>query len=141
MRSKACLALLEPMVMVLVFALAAALCLRAFALSDRLSRESERRDRAVLLAQNAAELCKAGGGDWTLLEQKLGGEARPEGWRALCGETLRPAATPEEASFVVEVRPERAEAEGLGRATVIVFAADGAELFRLPVAWQEVRHG
>lgn len=141
MRSKACLALLEQMVMVLVFALTAALCLRAFALSDRLSRESERRDRAVLLAQNTAELCKAGGGDWTLLEQKLGGEVRPEGWRALCGETLQPVATPEEAAFAVEVRPEHTEAEGLGRATVVVFAADGTELFQLPVAWQEVRHG
>ena len=38
MRSKAPLALMEQMVMVLVFALAAALCLQAFALADRISR-------------------------------------------------------------------------------------------------------
>ena len=39
MRSKAPLALMEQMVMVLVFALAAALCLQAFALADRISRQ------------------------------------------------------------------------------------------------------
>ena len=40
MKSKAPLALMEQMVMLLVFALAAALCLQAFVQSDRLSRES-----------------------------------------------------------------------------------------------------
>ena len=50
MKSKAPLALMEQIIMVLVFALAAALCLRTFALSDRMSREGELRDGAVLLA-------------------------------------------------------------------------------------------
>ena len=84
MKSKAPLALMEQMVMVLIFALAAALCLQAFALSDRMSRGSELRDGAVILAQNAAEVCKAGGGDWELLEQMLGGEAIQNGWSAFC---------------------------------------------------------
>ena len=63
MRSKAPLALMEQMIMVLVFALAAALCLRAFVLSDSMSIENERRDNGVLLAQNAAEVYKACRGD------------------------------------------------------------------------------
>ena len=46
MRSKAPLALMEQMVMVLVFALAAALCLQAFALADRISRQNAERDQA-----------------------------------------------------------------------------------------------
>ena len=46
MRSKAPLVLMEQAVMVLVFALAAALCLRAFVWSDQLSRQNEARDRA-----------------------------------------------------------------------------------------------
>ena len=51
MRSKTPLALMEQVIMVLVFALAAALCLRAFVLSDRISRDCEERDRAIMAAQ------------------------------------------------------------------------------------------
>lgn len=140
MRSKAPLALMEQIVMVVVFALAAALCLRAFALSDRISRESEARDRAVLLAQNAAEVCKAGGGDWAYMESVLGGEAEQDGWRVLYGETLEPVAA--DAAFVVVVQPEAAGVPGMGQAAVSVFDGDGQLLFRLSVGWQEeVRYG
>ncbi len=61
MRSKAPLALMEQLVMVLVFALAAALCVQVFVLSSRTSRWNESRDRAVVEAQNAAELLKGDG--------------------------------------------------------------------------------
>ena len=64
MRSKAPLALMEQMVMVLVFALAAALCLQAFALADRISRQNAERDQALVAAQNAAEQVKQVRGDW-----------------------------------------------------------------------------
>ena len=47
MRSKAPLLLMEQMVMLAVFALAAALCLQAFVKSDGLSGDSQDRDRAV----------------------------------------------------------------------------------------------
>ena len=63
MRSKAPLVLMEQMVMLLVFALAAALCLQAFVKSDAASRRSEARDHAVILAQNAAETIRYYGGD------------------------------------------------------------------------------
>lgn len=59
MRSKTPLALMEQVVMVLVFALAAALCVQVFVLSDRVSRENAARDRAMLEAQNAVELLKS----------------------------------------------------------------------------------
>jgi Tfp pilus assembly protein PilX len=58
-RSKTPLALMEQLVMVLVFALAAALCVQVFVLSDRTSRYGEARDRALLEAQSAAEALKA----------------------------------------------------------------------------------
>ena len=143
MKSKAPLALMEQIIMVLVFALAAALCLRAFALSDRLSREGELRDGAVLLAQNAAEVCKAGGGDWDYMETVLGGNALGYSWTVLYNERMEPVAAAEEAAYEVVVRPETAEAPGLGRATVSVFEMDGGDLlFQLPAAWQEeVQHG
>ena len=62
MRSKSPLALMEQVVMVLVFALAAALCLQVFVLSDQMSEKNRDTDRAVLLAQNTAETIKACGG-------------------------------------------------------------------------------
>ncbi|MEI3306106.1 MAG: hypothetical protein V8R40_08850 [Dysosmobacter sp.] len=47
MRSKAPLALMEQLVMVLVFALAAALCVQVFVLSGQTSRWNAARDRAL----------------------------------------------------------------------------------------------
>ena len=59
MRSKAPLVLMEQMVMLLVFALAAALCMQAFVKSDQLSQQIVDRDQAVSLCQNAAEAIRA----------------------------------------------------------------------------------
>ena len=50
MKSKAPLMLMEQMVMLLVFALAAALCLQAFVKADEISKQAEARDRAVLVS-------------------------------------------------------------------------------------------
>jgi len=68
MKQKASLLLMEQLVMILIFALAAALCLQVFARAEAISRETARRDEAVVLAQNAAELLKASGGDLSRLE-------------------------------------------------------------------------
>ena len=56
---RASLSILELSLMLLVFAIAAVVCLRAYALADRLSREAEELDRAVLWAQTVAEEWKA----------------------------------------------------------------------------------
>ena len=63
MKNKTSLLLMEQLIMVLVFALAAALCLTAFVKADRISRETVRRDEAALLAQNVAQVLKATSGD------------------------------------------------------------------------------
>jgi len=75
MRSKAPLAMLEQLVMLLVFALAAALCLQAFVLADRISKDSALYDHAVLDVQQAAEAVKHCGGDLQQAQQLLGGSA------------------------------------------------------------------
>lgn len=62
MRSKAPLILMEQMVMLLVFALAAALCLQAFVKSDAISSRGEARDHAAALCQTAAETVRHYGG-------------------------------------------------------------------------------
>jgi len=61
MKSKAPLAMMEQIVMVLVFALAAALCVQAFALSGKISKKTEAENRAAVEAQNVAETMKNGG--------------------------------------------------------------------------------
>ena len=59
MRSKAPLVLMEQLVMVLVFALAAALCVQVFVLSDQTSRNYAARDRGA--AQGLRRrLCRRG---------------------------------------------------------------------------------
>ena len=93
MRSKAPLALMEQLVMVLVFALAAALCVQAFVLSDQTSRRNEARDRAVLEAQNAAEELKSVHGEFQQMTElyggswngRLWGRSYDENWKKVIG--------------------------------------------------------
>lgn len=80
MRSKAPLAMMEQLVMVLVFALAAALCLQVFVLSDKTSRRNEARDRAVLEAQNTAEELKSLRGDFAQAAELYGGAFDGQTW-------------------------------------------------------------
>lgn len=75
MKNKTSLAMMELLVMVLVFALAAALCLGIFAKTDKMSQQTELRDGAVLMAQNGAETMKACAGDMDRVAQVLGGRA------------------------------------------------------------------
>lgn len=138
MKGKTHLVLLEQIVMLAVFALAAALCLRAFALADRLSRENMVRDRAVLLAQNTAEVCRSGRGDTAFLMEKLGGEGSAQSWKAFCGEDLSIVEDSDQPVYRVAVLHEESKKPGLGRAEVSVYMAeDGRLLVKLPVAWQE----
>ena len=60
MKNKTSLLLMEQLVMVLVFALAAALCLTVFVKADQISRETVRRDEAVLLEAGAKYICRSG---------------------------------------------------------------------------------
>lgn len=63
MKHKTSLLLVEQLVMILVFAVAAALCLQVFAKSRDISEETAHRDTAVVLARNAAERLKATDGN------------------------------------------------------------------------------
>ena len=63
-RSKAPLALMEQIIMILVFALAAAVCLQAFVYANGLSGRGEKENIAAAHAQEVIEMCKACAGDW-----------------------------------------------------------------------------
>ena len=135
MRSKAPLALMEQLVMVLVFALAAALCVQAFALSSQLSRRNEAQDRGLLEAQNAAETLKSLHGDYKQAAKSYGGDWDGSVWTLSLDETWQPCAE-NDAVYCVQVTPEDSGNAWLGTATVTVRSAAGDTLATLPVAWQ-----
>lgn len=118
MRSKATLTLIEQTVMLLVFALAAALCVRIFVYADQTSRYYEARDRAVLEAQNAAEMLKRFGGS---VEKSY-----DEGWQPTEGE----------AAYRLSTVYTDSSDPYLWTAEVTVSTAEGDVLFALPVAGQ-----
>ena len=121
MRSKTPLVLMEQLVMVLVFAMAAAICLQVFSLSDRLSKENEARAEAALLAQNTAEELKSSYGE-ALLD-----------WEEADGIYYM-----EEDGYRVQVQTAEAEISGLRKVELQVLQEEEV-LFEIPVAWQEVK--
>ncbi|MCI9263717.1 MAG: hypothetical protein HFF06_04010 [Oscillospiraceae bacterium] len=145
MRSKAPLALMEQMVMLLVFALAAALCLQAFVLSDKLSRREEARSRAAQVCQSAAEAIRHSGGTG---EEALSGGAEILGaeysdgllqqtydrdWEPVAGTAWAQA----DPAYRLTAVAEDGGQLGLGLAQVKVYDVEEEELlFQLEVAWQ-----
>ena len=121
MRSKTPLVLMEQLVMVLVFAMAAAICLQVFSLSDRLSKENEAKAEAALLAQNTAEELKSSYGEALLNWEEADGiyYMEKEGYR-------------------VQVQAAETEISGLRKVELQVWQEEEV-LFEIPVAWQEVK--
>jgi type II secretory pathway pseudopilin PulG len=122
---------MEQLVMLLVFALAAALCVQIFVLSDRTSRQNEARDQAVVAAQNAAELLKDAEGDYASAARILGGTGDDEGLRVTYTEDW----TPGEGPYLLAATPRESAVPGLGLAEVAVWSGED-QLFALTVAWQ-----
>ncbi len=146
MRSKAPLAMMEQVVMLLVFALAAALCLQAFVKSDALSKRSEARDRAAVLCQNAAEAVQSTGGS-TAAASALLDAVYPYGFTQMpleiCYDGGWARSDGDGAAYRLLVMPVDSGVPGLGKAHISVTREDTGEvLFELDAAWQEVSaHG
>ena len=115
MKTRAVLPLMEILVMVLVFSLAAAGCLQIFARSVGISEETARLDEAVALARNAAEILKSRAPDE---ESRLAALEIPEGMQL-------------HYAYLESNLPN------LGKARVWVTWAEET-LFSLTVSWQEV---
>ncbi len=145
MKNKSSLTLLELLIMIMVFALAAALCLRTFVYSGKLSEADRVRAEAESAAQNMAELLKSEKGDVSAVYKKLNESPFAEGmvvssvgdagssvgmldanWnsRTAPGGTLN-----------MQVRVERSGF--LGTAVITVFDANWSEVYTLSTAWQE----
>ena len=126
MRTKTPLVLMELLMMVLVFAVSAAMCMKIFVRADQISREQELKTQAVFLAQNLAEEMK--------MERKTPAEFfEKEGWSREEG-IWSWEGDPECRMTVCEVD---SEVPGLIRVELLIHAGE-VELFRIPVAWQEV---
>lgn len=125
MRNKASLILMEQLVMVLVFALAAAVCLGVFVKADGISRETALRDRAVMMAQNGAEVMKRCSGDLETAAKILNGTA---------DETT---ITVQDGKLTMKIEKTASEVPGLGLAEVRVWGGNTI-LFTITVGWQEV---
>ena len=131
MKSKAPLVLMEQIIMVLVFAMAAALCLQAFVLSEKISKQTEARGRAAIEAQNVAESMKVRG----FSEFVKGAEQTAEGFQLFYDATWKMVSA-EAAEYVITISPVHADNAYIWNAEIVVKEQEGAELFRIPVAGQ-----
>lgn len=137
MRSRTPLVLMEQLVMVMVFALAAVLCLQVFVLSDRMSRRCEERDRAVTEVQNAAEILKSYRGNLEECARILEGTGR-DGQLCLSYDTEWNQVSSERAAYQVLITPLKTEDLLLGTVKVSAQTMEGETLFQVSVSWQEV---
>lgn len=151
MRSKAPLALMEQAVMILVFALAAALCLRAFIFSDQTSKRIDAREHAASRAQSAAEIIKSEGSKGKSVDEafeaaaeRMGGKVKDGTLRIEYGEDWNKADGDENPqAYVLEVKETGTDVPGLKKVSVKVVTAnensgEATVLFEISAAWQDM---
>ena len=136
MKNKAPLALMEQLIMLTVFALAAALCLQIFAFSGQISRSLETRDRAVTAVQNTAESIKIAGGDLKKHAAFFGGDTDGSSWQIAYNEAWEITSS-DEAVYYVTAQKNKNTVPLLGSADIHAAKRSGEILFELTVAWQE----
>jgi len=134
MKSKASLVLIELAVMLLVFALAGAWCMKAFAWAESASFSESETDQAYAQLQTAAETLKACGGDHRKAMERL-----TEIWSAEAvyvngiWKLTDPAGV-----YTLQMQEEACELFLLCRSKLTVFRSDGTEVASVYVHWQEV---
>lgn len=136
-KSKAPLVLMEQVIMVLVFSLAAALCVQAFALSGTISKKLVKRDHAMAVSQTMAETIKACGGNMARAQKELGGRIDGEtltlsydaDWNQVSDEKLA-------VYFAIFKQTKMEQLCGHGQVSVTERESQ-KELFSLEIVWQE----
>ncbi len=127
MKNRSALVLMEQLVVVLVFALAASLCLLAFSRAHQVSAETALRDRATDLAVTGSEAVKAHRGDLEAVGRQLRGQVE-DGTLLVSRQELR-----------MEIYLTDGQIPHLGQAEVAIFReTTGQCLYLLTVSWQEV---
>ena len=136
MKRSASLILVELLIMLTVFALAAAICLRVFVWSDENSRQSAAADHALLRAQNVAETIKHYRGDFSLAAGDYGGQWDGASWKVSYDDGWNIRA--DGGAYVLQVVPVSCDTDYLGQARLTVTDQFGAVLSEFSVCWQEV---
>lgn len=121
MKNKAPLALMELLLMTLVFSLAAAICMRGFTTSRLSTKNSMATDSAAICIQNAAELVKYNEGDFPA--------------ETYYDEDWQPTDS-EHASFVLSAERKESGKDLLGLTALTVSTMAGKEILSLDVAFQ-----
>lgn len=139
--NKTPLLLMEQMIMLLVFALAAAICLQAFVKADTWSTESAAQDEAVVLTQTAAETIRHYGeissAALQYAAEALGAEydAETNSFTITYDEYWRPD---EFGEYILKASAMDSGLPGLGKAEVWVEdVVHDCGVFRLEVEWQQ----
>ena len=145
-RSKAPLSLMEQLIMVFVFAFAAAICLQAFVYSDRLSKDGTAKENASVRATEVIEIVKAYHGDMQKAADKLGATYTASDSGA-AGESGTLVKEYPDDGMKVTLETNEATATGganyyhqTGKVYVIEIPGEGEELkdpiYSVDVAWQ-----
>lgn len=137
MKSKAPLVLMEQIIMLLVFALAAAICLQAFIKADALSSASADRDKAVVLAQSTAELIRSNEGDLAKSAEQMAASYEQDLLQQTYNSDWQPSAAANPA-FTLQAQITPNNEPGLGTARVVILDEQQQTVFELQIAWQEV---
>lgn len=134
-RSKAPLALMGQLLVVLFFAISAAICLQTFAKSELISESSEKRDHASRACQNVAEALISTRGDFSETASIIGGNASEGVLTVFYDKDWNVAA---DGIYQLKAVRDESQEEGLGRGKITVTYAEGKEtFFSLECAWQE----
>jgi hypothetical protein len=137
-RAKESLVLTEMLLMILVFSMAASLCLKAFAWADITSRQNSDLSDAVLQVQNTAETVKVCRGDFGECTRLLGGGEADENRLTVYFDREWAVTGVKGAVFCLQVEKIESGEPLLGMAYVRCIYISGERLFSLKVCWQEV---
>lgn len=135
MRNKTTLVLIEQIVMVLVFLVAATVCVRMFVLSEILSKRNEATDQAVLKTQNAAELLKSSGISGYVRETGAT-RTEEESWVVFYDSAWNPVTSETQGVYALNVDYTEDKKNGLWRAKIFVVSETEEALFEIPVTGQ-----
>lgn len=135
-RSKAPLSLMEQLIMVFVFAFAAAVCLQAFVYSDNLSKDSTQKETASARATEVIEVCKAYHGDLEKAAGKLSAKVLPaaeDGTRS-----LEKTYEADGVKVVLMAQPGSSDhiEKGHVRVSSLEEGQDDQAIYEVDVAWQ-----
>lgn len=135
--SKAPLVLMEQVIMVFVFALAAALCVQVFVYARGLSIAMESRDHALNITQTVAESVKAFHGDTKQMQEFLGGEQKEEFLLMYFDADWKLLENSQDAAYQVSfLKGEEVDSCGYGE-IISISLQEYKEIVTMPVAWQE----